>query len=106
MNPYPKQKGFGLRVARAKKAMIGLALGQDERTVRATGETYSFAHSRAIDNCFESGDGEAVVWQLMHLSAKEPDKFQQSLVTEGIKKFLGNESALRDWQAVYEGREP
>ena len=85
-NPYPTQKGFGLRVAYARRALIEYACGNDTITDRTTGEEYSRINSRAMDNCFENHDGDAVVWALMHAALQEPDRYRQSLMTEGIRK--------------------
>ncbi len=103
-NPYPRKKGFGLRVARAKKAMIGLGIGNDLRLDKRTGEVWSYAHSRTIDNVFESPDAEAVIWALMNSVYKET--LGESLLSKGIKKYLGDESDFKDWQAVYHGYQP
>ena len=99
-NPYKTYKGFGLRVARAKKILIDLALGNDGRITK-TGETYSMSKSRTMDNCFENYDGSAVVWALMNTAAQEPDEYGQSLLTYGISQFLGNDFAKKQWKDTY-----
>ena len=101
-NPYPTRPGFGLRVRYATNALKNLALGNDEAIDRRSKETYSRVHSRQMDNCFEMHDGKAVVWELMHIAAQEPDLYGQSLITKGINQFCGK-SGIEHWQNVYAG---
>ncbi len=54
-NPFPTYKGFGLRVANAKRALE--RLGRD---------SLARIYTRGFDSCFEHFDGKAVIWQLMH----------------------------------------
>lgn len=83
-NPYPTQKGFGIRVAKAKMALE--AFGRDERRR---------PYCRAFDDCFENHDGDAVVWALM-----DKCKRGNANLTEGIRRMFGGNDP-KDWMAVY-----
>ena len=99
INPYPRKKGFGLRVYRAEKAIKKLAA-----------DPFANIYSRAFDNCFEMGDGDAVVWALMHKAHQEVDPYGQSLLTRGIQEMfrrtLGGQKYPEDWLKVYRNEEP
>ncbi len=95
MNPYPTRTGLGLRVAYAAATLRDLARGNDGATDPRTGEEYSRAHSRPMDNCFENDDGEAVVWALMEKAQSD------RVLMDGIRAFMGG--GFEDWQRVYAG---
>jgi len=93
-NPYPKRKGFGLRAHRA-----GMAIRRLARDPSAD------IYTRGFDNCFEMHDGDTVVWALMHKALQEPDRYGQSLLTEGIGQMfrgtLDGAPYLRRWLDIY-----
>ena len=74
LNPYPKQPGFGRRVAHAKLALKQLARKPWSR---------SLVSCRDFDNCFENGDGTAVVWALMQAARTDPE------LEQGIDEHVG-----------------
>lgn len=75
-------------MANAKKALRRLGENPDARVF-----------TREFDGCFEMGDGDAVVFQLMDAALSGDD-----LLLRGIKR-LGNETWL-NWSECYEkGRE-
>lgn len=83
-NIYPTFSGFGLRVNYARSAFKKFALEFDKRP-----------NSRSFDNCFENGDGDAVVWQLMHDVINGDD-----LLETGIRRMGG--TMFADWMNVYD----
>jgi hypothetical protein len=87
LNPYPKQPGFGRRVAHAKRALKQLARKPWSR---------SFVSSRDFDNCFENGDGTAVVWALMQAARTDPELEQGILWLDGGRGHL-----LTEWRRIY-----
>lgn len=89
VNPYPTQRGFGLRVANARRALH--RLGQD---------CLAPIFTRGFDTCFEMGDGKAVVFALMQFVADGDD-----LLDRGIRHAGGTmrDDWLRVWRA---GRGP
>lgn len=97
-NPYPKQKGFGLRVHRAETSIRKLAV-----------DPFADIYTRSFDNCFEMNDGDAVVWALMDKALNEPDQYQQSLLTKGIQKMfsrtLNGQKYPEGWLDTYYQRE-
>ncbi len=95
MNPYPTQPGFAKRVAFAKKTLCNLARGEDWSVHIGTGEEFSAAHSRAMDNCFENHDGDAVVYSLMCEAARD------EVLMEGIRQYAGR--SLSQWQTIANG---
>lgn len=101
-NPYPTRPGFGLRVHYARKVLILLAQGSDYVTDNKTGEVYSRAHDRKMDNCFENFDGDAVVWALMDSAIRESALYGCTFLMRGIEKFCGNAECLAVWQATYD----
>lgn len=94
-NPHPKQAGYGLRLHHAEQAIKRLAVNPQ-----------ADIYSRAFDDCFEMGDGDAVVWELMHRAHQEPDQYGQSPLTEGIQAmFRSSLNGLKYpqlWQDIYE----
>jgi hypothetical protein len=87
LNPYPKQPGFGRRVAYAKRALKQLARKPWSRLP---------VPSRAFDNCFENGDGTAVVWTLMQAARTDPELEQGIIWLDGGRGHL-----LKEWQRIY-----
>ncbi len=100
-NPYPTRPGFGLRVHYARKTLILLAQGMDRVRCNKTGEIYSRARDRKMDNCFEMCDGDAVVWALMDAAARESSLYNSPDLARGIELFCGNDYALSQWRATY-----
>jgi hypothetical protein len=82
-NPYPTRVGFGLRVANARRALH--RLGRD---------CLAPIFTRGFDNCFEMGDGAAVVFALMQYVADGDD-----LLARGIRHAGGTMEA--DWDTVW-----
>ena len=74
-NPYPTRPGFGLRVHHAETAIRKLA-----------DKPWANIYTRGFDNCFENGDGDAVVFALMHKAYTERsvDPNGRSQLAEGI----------------------
>lgn len=101
MNPYPTQPGFNLRVAHAERCLKLLAEGRDRRYHRPIDDWYSVASDRKMDDCFEMGDGSAVVWELTRRAQSDP------VLRTGIAKMLGNAEAMERWAetAAYRGRQ-
>ena len=86
-NPYPRKPGFGIRYRRAKLAY------------EIYGRDYSRKpYSRAIDNCFEMDDGDAVVWALM----KDAIAGGNIDLAEGIQRT--GKDVWPHWLEVYEQR--
>lgn len=96
-NPYPTYAGFGLRVYRAKQAI--------ERLSR---DRYADIYTRGFDNCFENGDGSAVVWALMHKAHAEPAG--NAPLTRGIQIMfsttLDEQKYPQCWLDTYNGKPP
>ena len=87
VNPYPKQPGFSLRVARAQRALKQLAREPKDRSP-VTG--------RGFYDCFENGDGAAVVWALMHSARTDPE------LQHGIVHFAAPSGhLLEEWRRAY-----
>jgi hypothetical protein len=86
-NPYPKQAGFNFRVLNARRALE--KLGQDPSARIFT---------RRFDSYFEMFDGDAVVWQLIHMVRTE----KAELLEKGIKTMCGNAECLQRWNNYYE----
>lgn len=86
-NPYPTRQGFGLRVRCAKAAYEAYGRDYDRKP-----------YSRALDNCFEMFDSNAVVWALMH----EAIVGGNADLAEGIRR-TGKDVWPR-WLEVYEQR--
>ena len=84
-NPYPRLPDFSNRVAYAERRLCQLA--QDP---------HCLIFSRAFDNCFEEGDGEAVVFALMDKTTRNP------LLIKGIQQAHHGEVPQR-WQALFQG---
>lgn len=84
-NPYPRLPGFSNRVAYAEHRLCQLA--QDPHCPIFT---------RAFDNCFEEGDGEAVVFALMNKATRNP------LLIKGIQQAHHGE-VPQLWQALFQG---
>lgn len=82
-NPFKTMPGFGFRVARAKRALQ--KLGAD---------CLAHIYTRSFDNCFEMGDGEAVVFALMQAVAAGDD-----LLARGIRNVGG--SMWSDWHELW-----
>ena len=82
-NPFPTRKGFGLRVANARRALE--RLGRD---------CLARIYTRGFDNCFENYDGKAVVWQLMHDALNGNADLER-----GIRNMGG--TCWDDWLALY-----
>ena len=76
-NPYPIQPDFELRLHRAATAIK--KLGDDP---------WANIYTREFDHCFEMGDGDAIVFALMHRAYVEPDCYGQSRLTEGIRTMF------------------
>jgi hypothetical protein len=96
MNPYPQQPGFSARITHAERCLKLLAEGNHWRTVN--GDRYSVASDRQMDNCFEMGDGDAVVWELMHRAQTD------AVLKLGIRKSCGR--ALEQWRKIFVYRGP
>lgn len=96
-NPYPTLKGFGLRVYHAETAIKKFA-----------DAPWADICSRGFDNCFEAGDGDAVVWALMHKAMREPDDPSYNMLTLGIRamfrRTLNGAPYPQDWLDVYFGK--
>lgn len=96
-NPYSKQKGFVLRVYRAEQAIKKLGL-----------DPFAYIYICSFNNCFEMGDGDAVVWALIHKAHQEPDEHGQSLLTKGIQQMfsrtLNGMKYPKEWLDVYHKR--
>ncbi len=96
-NPYQTLKGFGLRVYHAETAIKKLA-----------DAPWADIYSRGFDNCFEAGDGDAVVWALMHKAIQEPDNPSYNMLTRGIRtmfsRVLNGATYPQDWLDLYLGR--
>ena len=94
-NPYPTEEGFGLRVYRAEKAIRKLAL-----------DPFANIYTRGFDNCFEMGDGDAVVWALIDKAVQEPDIQGKNPLTKGIQEMfstsLDGQKYPKLWLEVYE----
>jgi len=92
-NPYPKQIGFGLRLHRAATAIK--KLGNDP---------WAEIYTRGFDNCFEMGDGDAVVFGLMHKAYAEPDQYGRSDLTDGIRTMFSRNLNVNGfpprWEAI------
>jgi hypothetical protein len=84
-NPYPRLTGFSNRVAYAERKLR--ELGRDP---------YCDIFSRKFDDCFEMGDGDAVVFALMTKATRNP------LLLQGIQRLDGGEVPQR-WQEVFQG---
>jgi hypothetical protein len=82
-NPYPTRKGFGLRVANARRALRRLGEG-----------CLANVYTRGFDACFEMFDGDAVVWALMHAA------LSGDLVLERGIRNMGDQ-VWPQWLAVY-----
>lgn len=87
-NRYPKHKGFGFRYLRAKNALE--KLGRD---------CLARPYSRSFDNCFEMGDGKAVVWALMHVAIRNATQGNDDL-KRGIENT--GSKVWPQWLAVYQ----
>lgn len=83
-NIYPTLPGFGLRVHHARTAIKKYALDSESRP-----------YSRTYDNCFENGDGDAVVWQLMRDVINGDE-----LLERGIRSMGGQ--LFADWMNIYD----
>jgi len=71
-NPYLTNKGFGLRCLRAQIALEKFGRDQLKRP-----------YTRSFDNCFEMGDGNAVVWSLMHEATNGNDDLKRGIENMG-----------------------
>ena len=87
LNPYPKQPGFSRRVGHAKRALKKLARHPHQRSV---------INCRDFDNCFEVGDGDAVVWALMHAAETDAGLSHGIFYLDGGCGYL-----LKQWRRVY-----
>ncbi|QDS92487.1 hypothetical protein FF011L_12300 [Roseimaritima multifibrata] len=100
-NPYPTLPGFGLRVHHAAKSIRKLA-----------DEPWANIYTRGFDNCFEQGDGDAVVFALMHKAYAERSEncCGRSQLAEGIAVMFRGRLSLdgfpQSWEAVAWSREP
>lgn len=89
-NPFPTRTGFGLRVFYAVNAIR--ELGRNPLSAPA----YDRVHNnRRFDNCFESYDGDAVVYAIMAKVHEEGDR----QLAKGIK--LMGEHLWQDWDKHY-----
>jgi hypothetical protein len=86
-NPYPRKRGFSLRVANAGRALR--RLGHD---------CLANIYTRGFDSCFEMHDGSAVVWALMHQAIERQD----SVLERGIRNM--GVAVWPQWLEVYEQR--
>jgi hypothetical protein len=89
-NPHPKQPGFHNRVKSATNRLLKYGKHWN-------GDNYSKLYCRAMDNCFENSDGDAVVWQLMHKAQSD------SRLLQAIKDFCGTDECFAAWERVYRG---
>lgn len=83
-NPYPRRKGFGFRLHNARTALIKFGRA-------AVAEPYS----RGFDNSFEGGDGQAVVWALMH----DAITYENADLRRGIENM--GSKVWPQWLAIY-----
>lgn len=94
-NPYRKHPGFGFRVYNAERSIRKLAE-----------EPWTNIYTRGFDNCFESGDGDAVVFALMHKAYREraEDPNGHSQLAEGIGYLFRGRLTLDgfppEWEAI------
>lgn len=92
-NPYPKKPGFGLRLFHAETALRKLAK-----------DPFADIYTRGFDNCFECGDGDAIVFALMHKSFAEPDASGRSEVRDGIRTMFKTcrtrDGYPEEWKAI------
>lgn len=94
-NPYKKHPGFGFRVHNAERAIRKLAE-----------EPWTNIYTRGFDNCFENGDGDAVVFALMHKAYHEraEDRNGYSQLAEGIgymfRRHLSLDGFPPQWEAI------
>jgi hypothetical protein len=86
-NPYPRKRGFSLRVANAGRALR--RLGDD---------CLANIYTRGFDSCFEMHDGSAVVWALMHQAIE----CQDTVLERGIRNM--GAAVWPQWLEVYEQR--
>lgn len=84
-NPYPRYKGFSARVAYAEC-----------RLTKLSQDPHCLIFTRAFDNCFENGDGDAVVFALMQKSAQNP------LLLKGIEQ-LQDGKVPPSWLELFNG---
>jgi len=87
-NPYKKEKGFYNRVNSATNRLLKYGIYWNI-------DNYGKLHCRAMDNCFEMGDGSAVVWQLMDKAQSDGELMQD------IKNFCGNPECFASWEQTY-----
>lgn len=85
-NPYPTRPGFGLRFARALRVLSNYGLGWSEEECGV--------YTRTMDNCFENGDGDAVVWALMNRAMTDPT------LETGIRRM--GEKVWPHWLSIYQ----
>lgn len=90
-NPYPMRPGFGLRVHRAELALRRLGINPSLDIYR-----------RSLDDCFEMGDGDAVVFALMHKAYTEPDSKGRSDLSQGIKRAFRRELSMDGFPVRWE----
>lgn len=83
-NPYPQNTGFGLRLYRAKRALE--RLGRD---------CLARIYTRGFDNCFEMGDGDAVVWALVEEALNNNATLKQGIQNMG-------KDVWPDWLRVHD----
>jgi len=87
LNPYPKQPGFGRRVAHAKRALKQLTRKPWNR---------SPVSSPDFESCFEHDDKNAVVWALMDAARSDHKLFLGIICLDGRRCRL-----LKDWYDIY-----
>ena len=92
-NPYTKHRGFNQRVRVAENKLR-------HASMRQTRELFD----RDFDDCFESGDGDAVVFQLMHTAWIEEVEYGYSVLAQGIR-FLFSSNLSSDgfptaWECI------
>lgn len=86
-NPYPKYAGFTGRVRHAQKVFE--KIGADPYIERE-----GLTNCRRFDNCFENGDGNAVVFALMTKATADTS----GMLYNGIKTVFNGIPKL--WQDI------
>ena len=89
-NPFPTQKGFGLRVYYVTKAIKNYA-----ENLHLNSAFSQVHNNRKFDNCFESGDADALVYAIMAIIHEKGD----SLLLKGVRA-MGNNLA-KEWEEHY-----